>query len=808
VTTPKAKVLIVEDEQIVASDIKRLLQNTGYDVIGIASTGEKAVRQATAGQPDLVLMDVKLKGQMDGIAAAAQIREQIDLPIIFLTAFSDEVTLQRAEVVSPYGYLLKPLNERELHAAIQMALHRHRAEMEIRQRNRELTLLNGVMSASIASSEPEQFLQITCRELAQAFDLSRTMALLLNADKSEATVVVDVKAPNLPELVNRSLPIRPDSPLQTMLREKVPLAIPDVAGESTLARVYPLLPELDPASLLLLPLIVEGDVMGLLAIGGHQGQHFSPSQIELGQRVAEQVGATLSRLELQRQRDQLSAVIEQMAESVVISDKQGQIIYVNPAFEQLTGYSRAEAVGCNPRILKSGRQPDGLYQELWQTISTGRIWYGQFVNKKKDGSFFTEEATITPIRDKQGQVVNYVAVKRDVTRELQLEEQYHQSQKMEAIGLLAGGIAHDFNNLLTAINGFAELMQLKLAPDSPGQELAGKILRAGHRAADLVRQLLAFSRRQIVEPRVVDLNALVGDVEKILGRLIGEHIRFETILAADLGLIQADPNQLEQIILNLVVNARDAMPDGGHLTIETANVVLDADDMAKHFELEPGEYVMLTVSDTGCGMSDDVKARIFEPFFTTKEMGKGTGLGLATVFGIVKQNKGYIWVYSEARQGTSFKIYLPRVAQASLRPSHPHRPEPLPRGSETILLVEDEQTVRELAAEMLRGQGYQVLEAKDGFEALGLADELNGDLNLLVTDVIMPKMNGRELADKIAETQPNLKILFVSGYTDEMIARHGVLEAGVEFIQKPFTSASLANKVHQLLTGTGQDDYA
>jgi CheY-like chemotaxis protein len=292
------------------------------------------------------------------------------------------------------------------------------------------------------------------------------------------------------------------------------------------------------------------------------------------------------------------------------------------------------------------------------------------------------------------------------------------------------------------------------------------------------------------------------DIEKILGRIIGEHIQLETILAPDLGFIRSDPHQLEQVILNLAVNARDAMPDGGHVTIKTANVVLEADDLAKHYEVEPGEYVLLTVSDTGCGMSEAVKARIFEPFFTTKEMGKGTGLGLATVFGIVKQNNGYIWIYSEEGRGSTFKVYLPRVAQASSRPARPRWTEPLPQGSETILLVEDEQTVRELIAEMLRRQGYQVLEAKDGLEALELAGQLNGTLSLLVTDVIMPRMNGKELANKMVQVHPHVKTLFISGYTDDMIARHGVLEAGVEFIEKPFSSASLVNRVHQVLQGT------
>jgi two-component system cell cycle sensor histidine kinase/response regulator CckA len=443
---------------------------------------------------------------------------------------------------------------------------------------------------------------------------------------------------------------------------------------------------------------------------------------------------------------------------------------------------------------------------MWQTISSGQVWHGRLVNKKKDGSLFTEEATITPIRDERGAIVNYVAVKRDVTRELQLEEQYRQAQKMEAIGLLAGGIAHDFNNLLTAINGFAELLQFQLPADSPQQELVEKILKGGQRAADLIRQLLAFSRKQIIEPKTLNLNTTLEEFKKMLGRFIGEHIQLETVLAPELWFVEADPSQIEQVFLNLAVNARDAMPDGGQLTIETANVVLDPDETAKGLELDPGEYVMVAISDTGIGMSEEVQARIFEPFFTTKEMGKGTGLGLATVYGIVKQNNGSIWVYSEEGQGTTFKVYLPRVAEAVDSLPQQGWTRALPRGNETILLVEDEPEICELVAEMFRIQGYQVLEANDGFEALRLAKELDGTLNLLVTDVIMPGMNGKELASKLKESRPNLKVLFMSGYSGEMIARHGVLEPGVALIEKPVSSISLAQKVRQVLETTGSNN--
>ena len=372
---------------------------------------------------------------------------------------------------------------------------------------------------------------------------------------------------------------------------------------------------------------------------------------------------------------------------------------------------------------------------------------------------------------------------------------------MEAIGRLAGGVAHDFNNLLTIINGYSEIILEGLSSDDPWQAELKEIKAAGVRAASLTRQLLTFSRKQVIEPTVLDLNIIVTNLEKMLRRLIGEDVELVTVLDENLGKVNADPGQVEQIIMNLAINARDAIVDVGQLTIETSNVYLDGTYAGTHLEAIPGQYVMLAVSDNGVGMTEEIKNKIFEPFFTTKEMGKGTGLGLATVFGIVKQSGGNIYVYSEPGQGTTFKIYLPQVEEDVSRiEARPDLSIPVAR-SETVLLVEDDDKVRAFASESLRGCGYKVLEASDGGEALLICEQYSGPIHILLTDVVMPRMSGRELAEKLEGLRPETKVLYMSGYTDDTIARHGVLDEGVNFVSKPFSQDTLAAKVRQVLDG-------
>jgi PAS domain S-box-containing protein len=418
---------------------------------------------------------------------------------------------------------------------------------------------------------------------------------------------------------------------------------------------------------------------------------------------------------------------------------------------------------------------------------------------RPDGSERLVQQQAEVITDHLGTAVRMVGTTQDITDVRHLEEQLRQSQKMEAIGRLAGGIAHDFNNLLTGIIGYSDLLLNSLDPNEPSRQDLEEIKKAGERAASLTSQLLAFSRKQILQPSVLDLNKVIADLDKMLRRLIGEDIELVTLFGSELGHVKVDPGQIEQIIMNLAVNARDAMPQGGQLTIETNNVELDEAYARRHVAVAAGYYVMLAVSDTGCGMDAETQSRIFEPFFTTKEAGKGTGLGLSTVYGIVKQSGGNIWVYSELGQGTTFKVYLPHVdkpaEQMETRPSIAG----MLRSSETILVVEDEEAVRKLTCQVLRMNGYQVVEAPNSSEAPLISERYEGPIHLLLTDVVMPQMSGREVATRLASMRPTMKVLYMSGYTDDAIVHHGVLDPGVAFIQKPFTPAKLARKVREVL---------
>ena len=562
--------------------------------------------------------------------------------------------------------------------------------------------------------------------------------------------------------------------------------------------VFELFPTLDRSWL---------EILGQVALGG-EAAHFENYAEPVGRhleltafraaplRIACIFTDITWRRQIEGDRGRLLAAIEAVAESIVITDIKGVIRYVNPAYERVTGYTRAEAIGRNPRMLKSGRQDAATYAELWGAISSGRDWKGHLVNRRKDGSLFTEDAIISPVRDDSGKLVSYMAVKRDITDELRLREELLRSRNLESVGRLAGGVAHDFNNMLSVILLSAEAALLEPDPDERFRPRLAEISKAAEHSAGLTRQLLAFGRRQASAPVPLDLNATLRQSLGMLRVLLGEDIRVVCDLQADLWEIMADAVQMDQVLTNLCVNGRDAIAGTGTVTITTRNLE------AGQGEGGAGtDRVLLSVADTGCGMDAETQARIFEPFFTTKGAGRGTGLGLSTVYGIVQQNHGSIEVHSVPGGGSTFRVLLPRRAEPAAAAAEPvGLGAPVP-GRQTVLVVDDEVNVLAAAAAALKRSGYRVLEANSADEALELSDAFRGEIHLLLTDVIMPGMNGRRLAEALVTRRPGLRVLLMSGYAPDSILEHGVPLQGVQLLAKPFNIRTLDAKVLEALEG-------
>ncbi|MDF0677125.1 MAG: response regulator, partial [Nitrospira sp.] len=600
------------------------------------SSGEEAVRQAKELRPDLILMDIHLGAGMDGVEAANLIRTRLGTPIVFLTAHSDEATLQRAKVTEPSGFILKPYEDRDIQTAIEIGLYKSMMDRRLRENEQWLT-------ASLSS----------------------------------------------------------------------------------------------------------------------------------------------------------------IGDGVIATDEGGRVRFMNLVAERLTGWTKADARGRD--VLEIFHIVEEKTRQPVPNPVHGALATGSPTNLSQDtiligraGAEFLLDDIAAPIRDVNGRVEGAVLVFRDVTERRRLEEHLRQAQKMEAIGRLAGGIAHDFNNIMAVVMWFGELLLAGNQRAKQRQELARNILEVGKQGAMLTRQIMAFSRKQILMPFVLSLNTVLRDMGPMVKSLIGSGIELVVELAPDLALVKADPSQIGQVVLNLAANAHDAMPKGGRLTVATANVELGEPTSQQHPDVTPGRYVLLSIRDTGSGMSDDVLSHIFEPFFTTKDAGKGTGLGLATVYGIVKQSRGHIDVSSKVGQGTTFRVYLPVVKEAPTTPSSPSI-QPATKGHETILIVEDHDTVRNMIAMLLQQHGYNVLEASNGSEGLAVAENHREPIHLVITDLVMPKLSGREMADRLTVLRPGLRVLFMSGYTEDVVIQQGVESSTVDFLHKPFDIAALTQKVREIL---------
>ncbi len=496
-----------------------------------------------------------------------------------------------------------------------------------------------------------------------------------------------------------------------------------------------------------------------------------------------------------------SVALKAAASAIVITNRNGSIEWINPAFSELTGYSAEEAIGKNPReLVKSGMHDSAFYEELWETLLNGVVWRGEMTNRHKNGTIYYEGQTITPVKNTDGLITHFIAIKRDLTEQRKLEEQLRQSQKMESIGTLAGGIAHDFNNILTAISGYGQLSLMKMAADDPHRHNTESILEAVVRATHLTQQMLLFSRKKSSDKRSVDLNEIVANVEKFLKRVIGEDIDFKTAIHETPISVLADTHQLEQVLMNLATNARDAMPHGGALTVTTKTLSMSKDLASAHGIPSPGTCALITVADTGTGMDEETRERIFEPFFTTKEAGKGTGLGLSVVYGIIKEHNGYIDIASEPGAGTNFCIYLPLIDQVVEAKSSTVE-DTIIGGTETILLAEDDKMVREMTVAMLTEFGYTVITAEDGADAVRKFTQQNVAIDLLLFDLIMPIMNGKEAFDEIRKVRSGIKVIFSSGYAPETLRQKLTLATGAYLIAKPSPPNELLRKVRSVLDG-------
>jgi two-component system cell cycle sensor histidine kinase/response regulator CckA len=756
-----ARVLIVEDERIVARDIQTRLERLGYSAVGTTRFGDAAVEMAAEHRPDIVLMDIRLAGDMDGIAAATAIRSRLQLPVVYLTAYADEQTLARARVTEPFGYILKPFDERELSTVIEMALFKHDAERRLRASERRYAVtLNSIGDAVIAT------------DANNCVTFINPVAAALTGYAGERAI---------------------GAPLTTVFRicdEITRQPVADPAGEALRSGAVVGLPH--------------GTV--LVACDGREvpiGDSAAPI-VDDQNRITGAVLVFHDVADQRRAAEQLRAseekyrgIFDNAVEGIYQATPDGRIVTANPSLARMLGYAdAAELTGARVDLSRQLFVDPDRRDEFGRLLEEHDVVSGfELAIRRKDGTEGWVSLSTRVVKDRDGRVLSYEGTAEEITERKRLEDQVRQAQRMEAIGQLAGGIAHDFNNLLTVINGFSALAFDDLPADRPVRDLLCEIHKAGERAAVLTRQLLAFSRKQHLQPRATDLNVVVDDLGRMLRRLIGDDIELSLVLHPALATVKVDPGQFEQVVMNLAVNARDAMPRGGSLTLRTRNVRIGPGDASTWPDVPPGPYAELSVSDTGHGMTEEMQAHIFEPFFTTKPVGQGTGLGLAVVHGIVRQSGGHIGVTSEPGRGATFWILVPPVEEAAAAVTSAREPLQMAGGWETVLVVDDDDGVRLLASTVLRQSGYTVLEADSGDEAMVRARAHTGPIHLLLTDVVMPKMSGRQLACLLAAERPSIRTLFVSGYEAEVAHQ----QSGDGYLAKPFGPSALTATVRDLL---------
>lgn len=826
-----ARILVVDDDPTQRKLGRLALGSAGFEVV-VAEDGEAALRIARERRPDAILSDV-LMPKMDGFGLCKAVRADLALssvPIVLMSAhYVEDADRELADRFGANRYVSRTGGYDAAVRALLDAIESPGARCAVpspdelqadylrriaHQLERQATLGAGLARQVTLQATALSVLDGLSESLARQLDpenaLAETLAICLDAaGLSVGAILLRETDGRLTAKAKLGWPIESDWGLHSeVLFDAIRRGGIVIPSDEVGRPGEELLSALGVASALVVPIVARDEPLGVLVLASNRedlagpgGESFVSAarsiSMQLGQALA--LSRTFSKLANAEQR--YRALLDNARDAITVLTPGGVILEANRAWERLMGVPREHALGRN--VADFAPDPkSGLQSEYDKAVAQRGGSVPPSLIRRPDGTEIQVELSRTAVEIAGEKFI--LSIGRDVTDRLRLEEQFRQAQKMEAIGNLAGAIAHDFNNLLSVILSYAALALGDLKPGNPLREDLEQVKRAGERSCDLTRQLLAFSRQQLLQPQILDLNAILAGMEKMLRRLLGEAVQLSLLTFTNIGRVHVDRGQIEQVIMNLAVNARDAMPSGGKLSIETGNVDLDAVYAAQHHGLTPGPYVMLAVTDTGTGMDAATRARIFEPFFTTKEMGKGTGLGLATVFGIVTQSHGHIWVYSEPGKGTTFKIYFPRREPVADDEVPAVAPTTGLRGSETVLLVEDEDQVRALARRILGQNGYNVLEAQNGGEAFLICEQFEARIHLLVTDVVMPRMSGKQLAERLAVVRPDMRVLFMSGYTDNTIVHHGVLDAGVAFLQKPITPDAFLRKVREVLDASSR----